>query len=134
VSPTPTPTELQALTERLALGTAQFGLAYGLNNQAGQPTPAAVAEVLAAAHTAGLTLLDTAAAYGNSEARLGELVGDTTDFELITKIPAGPPAQAAQHLTESLARLRRQQVYGVHWRIALPPARGRVATSTRLGR
>jgi aryl-alcohol dehydrogenase-like predicted oxidoreductase len=101
------------LTERLALGTAQFGLAYGLNNQAGQPSTAAVAEVLAAAHAAGLTLLDTAAAYGNSEARLGELAGKNPDFELITKLPAGPPAQVAQHLAESLARLRRTQLYGV---------------------
>lgn len=113
MSPSPTPTELQALTERLALGTAQFGLAYGLNNQAGQPTPTAVAEVLAAARAAGLTLLDTAAAYGNSEARLGELIGANADFELITKVPAGPPAQVALHLAESLARLRREQVYGV---------------------
>lgn len=101
------------LTERLALGTAQFGLAYGLNNQAGQPSAAAVAEVLAAAQAAGLTLLDTAAAYGNSEARLGELVGDNATFELITKLPAGPPAQVAQHLAESLGRLRRKELYGV---------------------
>jgi len=103
----------QLFAQRLALGTAQFGLAYGLNNQAGQPSAAAVAEVLAAAQAAGLTLLDTAAAYGNSEARLGELVGENASFELITKLPAGPPAQVAQHLAESLARLRRQQVYGV---------------------
>lgn len=101
------------LTERLALGTAQFGLAYGLNNQAGQPSAAAVAEVLAAAQAAGLTLLDTAAAYGNSEARLGELVGENVVFELITKLPAGPPAQVAQHLAESLGRLRRKELYGV---------------------
>jgi aryl-alcohol dehydrogenase-like predicted oxidoreductase len=97
----------------LALGTAQFGLAYGLNNQAGQPSAAAVAEVLAAAQATGLTLLDTAAAYGNSEARLGELAGENPAFELITKLPAGPPAQVAQHLAESLGRLRRTQLYGV---------------------
>jgi aryl-alcohol dehydrogenase-like predicted oxidoreductase len=103
----------QALTQRLALGTAQFGLAYGLNNQAGQPSTAAVAAVLAAAQAAGLTLLDTAAAYGNSEARLGELAGDNPAFSLITKLAAGPPAQVAQHLAESLARLRRPQLYGV---------------------
>nr|WP_236018577.1 aldo/keto reductase [Hymenobacter sp. BT559] len=104
---------MPALTQRLALGTAQFGLAYGLNNQAGQPTTLAVAEVLAAAQAAGLTLLDTAAAYGNSEARLGELAGDNAAFSLITKLPAGPPAQVAQHLAESLARLRRGKLYGV---------------------
>lgn len=101
------------LTQHLALGTAQFGLAYGLNNQAGQPAAAAVAEVLAAAQAAGLTLLDTAAAYGNSETRLGELVGDNAAFDLITKLPAGPPAQVARHLREALARLRRGQLYGV---------------------
>jgi aryl-alcohol dehydrogenase-like predicted oxidoreductase len=103
----------QSFAQRLALGTAQFGLAYGLNNQAGQPSTAAVAEILAAAQAAGLTLLDTAAAYGNSEARLGELAGENSHFELITKLPAGPPAQVAQQLAESLARLRRERVYGV---------------------
>jgi aryl-alcohol dehydrogenase-like predicted oxidoreductase len=99
VSAAPTTT---SLTQRLALGTAQFGLAYGLNNQTGQPSAIVVAEVLAAAQSAGLTLLDTASAYGNSEARLGELAGENATFELITKLPAGPPAQVAQHLAESL--------------------------------
>ncbi|WP_198172491.1 aldo/keto reductase [Hymenobacter ginkgonis] len=114
MSPTPaTAAEVRALTQRLALGTAQFGLAYGLNNHAGQPTPAAVAEVLAAAQAAGLTLLDTAAAYGDSETRLGELAGKNSAFDLITKVAAGPPAQVTQHLAESLARLRRPRVYGV---------------------
>ena len=103
----------QLFAQRLALCTAQFGLAYGLNNQAGQPSPEAVADVLAAAQAAGLTLLDTAAAYGNSEARLGELAGANSAFELITKLPAGPPAQVAQQLAESLGRLRRAQLYGV---------------------
>lgn len=113
MSPAATLADTRALTQRLALGTAQFGLAYGLNNQAGQPSTAAVAEVLAAAQAAGLTLLDTAAAYGNSEARLGELAGANPAFEVITKLPAGPPTQVAQHLAESLARLRRTQLYGV---------------------
>ncbi|MBJ6142520.1 aldo/keto reductase [Siccationidurans sp. BT559] len=103
----------QLFAQRLALGTAQFGLAYGLNNQAGQPSTGAVAEVLAAAQAAGLTLLDTAATYGNSEARLGELAGQNSAFELITKLPAGPPAQVAQQLAESLGRLRREKLYGV---------------------
>jgi len=88
-------------------------LAYGINNEAGQPTPTAVAEVLAAARAAGLTLLDTAAAYGNSEARLGELLRDNSGFEIITKVGAGPPALVAQYWAESLARLRREQLYGV---------------------
>ena len=113
MSAAPTPPETRALAQRLALGTAQFGLAYGINNTAGQPTPTAVAEVLAAARAAGLTLLDTAAAYGNSEARLGELYKKVGDFQIITKISAGPPTLVAQHLAESLARLHRRRLYGV---------------------
>ena len=112
MSATATPAPAQPLTQRLALGTAQFGLAYGLNNQTGQPSTTAVADVLAAAKAAGLTLLDTAAAYGNSEARLGELVSEKAGFEIITKLPAGPPAQVTQHLAESLARLKRARLYG----------------------
>jgi aryl-alcohol dehydrogenase-like predicted oxidoreductase len=88
-------------------------LAYGLNNQAGQPSTAAVAEILAAAQAAGLTLLDTAAAYGDSEVRLGQLAGANPAFSLITKLPAGPPAQVARDLAAALARLRRPQLYGV---------------------
>ena len=107
-APAPSP-----FAQRLALGTAQFGLAYGLNNQAGQPSAVAVAAVLAAAQAAGLTLLDTAAAYGNSEARLGELAGQNPAFELITKLPAGPTAQVTQQLADSLGRLRRKHLYGV---------------------
>ncbi|GAB3634608.1 aldo/keto reductase [Hymenobacter arcticus] len=113
MSPAPTPADLRALTQRLALGTAQFGLAYGLNNQAGQPASTAVTAILATAQAASLTLLDTASAYGNSEARLGELAGENPVFELITKVPAGPAAAVTQHLTESLARLRRTRLYGV---------------------
>ena len=111
--PQPPAADQRPLTARLALGTAQFGLAYGLNNQAGQPPLAAVAEVLAEARAAGLTLLDTAAAYGNSEARLGELLRGSADFEIITKLAAGPPAEVARQLTEALARLQRGAVYGV---------------------
>lgn len=108
-----TPAATRALAQRLALGTAQFGLAYGLNNQAGQPSTAAVAEILAAAQAASFTLLDTAAAYGDSEARLGQLAGDNPAFDLITKLPAGPPARVAHDLAASLARLRRPRLYGV---------------------
>ena len=129
--------ETRLFAQRLALGTAQFGLAYGLNNQAGQPSTNAVAEVLAAAQAASLTLLDTAAAYGNSEARLGELASQNPTFELITKLPAGPPAQVAQHLAESLARLRRAQLYGVMFHAFKPlqeePAAWQALQAARAG-
>jgi len=105
--------ETQAFAQRLVLGTAQFGLAYGLNNAAGQPDLTHVTDVLEAAHQAGLTMLDTAAAYGDSELRLGQLLNGSSRFELVTKIPAGPPEMVRQALAESLVRLKRSAVYGV---------------------
>lgn len=104
---------------RLALGTAQFGLAYGLNNTGGQPPLNAVAVILRDARAAGLTLLDTAAAYGDSEARLGQLLATapTADelppWQVVTKLAAGAPEAVLRQLREALARLRQPAVYGV---------------------
>ena len=100
---------------RLALGTAQLGLAYGINNTAGRPDDAAVDEILRAAAAAGLSLLDTAAAYGDSEARLGQWLAawPTADFQLVTKVAAGAPAAVTAQVRESLAQLGRPGVYGL---------------------
>jgi aryl-alcohol dehydrogenase-like predicted oxidoreductase len=100
--------------QKLALGTAQFGLAYGINNTQGRPADATVAAVLAEAQAAGLSLLDTAAAYGDSEARLGEwLRGHEAPFEVVTKVAAAAPAVVRAAVQASLQRLQLPRVYGV---------------------
>ena len=104
------------LVGRLALGTAQFGLDYGINNTAGRPTDTTVQDILRTARAAGITLLDTAVAYGDSEARLGVITfgqeGESPAFEVVTKLAAGPAPQVLHQLQESLLRLRRRSVYG----------------------
>lgn len=71
---------------RLALGTVQFGLPYGVANTQGQVNPEQAEAMLGAARDAGIDTLDTAIAYGEAEELLGRIgVGD---FRLITKIPA----------------------------------------------
>jgi len=62
-----------ALTSRLALGTVQFGLAYGVANQSGQVALAEAAKIVEEARNRGLDTLDTAIAYGESELRLGRI-------------------------------------------------------------
>ena len=49
---------------KLILGTAQFGLNYGISNTRGQIAPSEVNFILTEAGKAGITTLDTAAAYG----------------------------------------------------------------------
>ncbi|MEO0411754.1 MAG: aldo/keto reductase [Pseudomonadota bacterium] len=73
---------------RLSLGTAQFGLDYGITNSHGQVSPAQVEAVLETALTRGITDIDTAAAYGNAEAVLASSHVDFQAFDITSKIPA----------------------------------------------
>jgi aryl-alcohol dehydrogenase-like predicted oxidoreductase len=84
---------------QLALGTVQFGLAYGIAGN-GQAVPEAqVRSILAAAWDAGVRTLDTAAAYGDIEGRLAGLCG-ALPFDIVSKVPAIPdaltPSEAAR--------------------------------------
>jgi aryl-alcohol dehydrogenase-like predicted oxidoreductase len=74
---------------RLALGTAQFGLTYGVANSAGRVNSAAVSQILARAAAAGVDTLDTAVAYGESESVLGR--ADVSGWKVISKLPPLPP-------------------------------------------
>ncbi len=73
------------MIERIALGTVQFGLSYGVANRDGQMSRTQAGEVIQYARRAGLNTLDTAAAYGDSEARLGEI--GVRDWRVVTKLP-----------------------------------------------
>ncbi len=57
---------------KLALGTAQFGLPYGIANQGGKVARLAARDMLQLAALKGIDTLDTAIAYGESETCLGE--------------------------------------------------------------
>jgi aryl-alcohol dehydrogenase-like predicted oxidoreductase len=76
------------MAPQLCLGTAQFGLPYGITNAAGQVAEPEVRVLLAEASAAGLTLLDTAQAYGDAEAVLGRTLPPGHPFRLISKLPA----------------------------------------------
>jgi len=102
---------------KLALGTVQFGLAYGVANTAGQMSEAESQDVLTLARGSGIDTVDTAAAYGNSEARLGKI--GVRDFRIVTKLPALPDGEndvdawVEGAMRASLDALRCDRVYGV---------------------
>jgi len=68
---------------KLALGTVQFGLDYGITNHSGQVARDEVKDILDYAKTNNIDTLDTAARYGNSEQILGEV--GVNNFRIITK-------------------------------------------------
>jgi aryl-alcohol dehydrogenase-like predicted oxidoreductase len=102
---------------RLALGTAQLGLHYGVANRAGRVSSSDAAGIVGEARRAGIDTIDTAAAYGESEAVLGE--AGVGGFHVVTKLPAIPgdagdlEAWFERSLAASLARLRVERVYGL---------------------
>ncbi len=59
---------------RVALGTAQFGLEYGIANQTGKPGEEEIEKILYTASAIGINLLDTASAYGDSEKIIGRIL------------------------------------------------------------
>jgi aryl-alcohol dehydrogenase-like predicted oxidoreductase len=72
---------------KLALGTAQFGLDYGISNTQGQVCLSEVNKILTLARQENIDTLDTAPAYGDSENVLGK-TGLASQFNIISKIPA----------------------------------------------
>ena len=61
---------------KLTLGTAQFGLDYGINNCSGKPDIKESIEMLEYAYSNGIKSVDTAAAYGDSEIVIGKWIED----------------------------------------------------------
>lgn len=95
---------------RLALGTAQFGMAYGVANASGKVPAGEVEKILAYASGRGIDTLDTAVGYGESETVLGTF--PLGSWHVISKIGAAPdgcpdiPAWVNAQVEGSLTRLR----------------------------
>ena len=93
------------MVSELVLGTVQWGQPYGIANQTGQPTERDVAGMLDAARRAGVRSLDTARAYGNSEAVIGRLVGKELSWRILTKVDPLVSNDGVASRLEALSRL-----------------------------
>jgi len=100
------------MTSKLILGTVQFGLNYGINNKSGQMTEDQVFKILDFAFDSNIRWLDTAAAYGNSEERIGRyfLANKGKEFAIITKFNLKTGFTPVQSLENSLHRLQIKKV------------------------
>lgn len=98
---------------KLALGTAQFGLDYGINNVRGKVPTEEVFELLTFAFQNGIDTVDTAYAYGDSEEILGRFINkNKTNLRIISKLPSGYEKDTARVIHTSLKRLRSDSIYG----------------------
>lgn len=81
-------TLLASIVQKLALGTAQFGLPYGVANRTGVVTSTEGRLILDEALARGIDTLDTAVGYGESEEVLGRL--NVAGFRVVSKLPGVP--------------------------------------------
>jgi aryl-alcohol dehydrogenase-like predicted oxidoreductase len=91
---------------RLMLGTVQFGLPYGVANRTGQPSLGEVRAIVGAAIDGGVNCIDTAAAYGSSEAVLGQVLHELKAADrvvVVTKVRALTPEELADGKRAALA-------------------------------
>ena len=90
---------------KIALGTVQFGMNYGISNTTGQVPSAEISKILDYCKANGIDTLDTAQGYGESEKVLSQF--DLSSFKIITKLIGDV------RLETSLENLKIQSVYGL---------------------
>lgn len=102
---------------KLALGTVQFGVDYGVANASGRVSHDEGVRILQEAWESGIKFLDTAIAYGESEQALGEIGVDK--WQVVTKLPGIPDScpdvrgWVKEQTHGSLERLGLQRLYAV---------------------
>lgn len=106
---------------KLGLGTAQFGMKYGTFNKNGTVQENEVNLILSNSSNLGITYLDTAAMYGESERILGRILPVNHCFNIITKTPHFNSSCVSKEdisellttFTKSLNNLGLQSIYGI---------------------
>lgn len=100
---------------KICLGTAQFGLDYGIANKKGKISKEEVFEILDYAYNKGIMTLDTAHSYGESEERIGEFISESKNtYNIISKLPPldNSELNVESYYLETLQRLRQEKIYG----------------------
>lgn len=104
------------MVKKIILGTAQFGLNYGINNKKKKPNSEEVFNILNYAYSNGVQILDTAESYGNAEIIISDFIKEfpKKSFKIITK--NCPTQVSVDNITErilsSCDSFNVQQLYG----------------------
>ncbi len=100
--------------KKLIIGTAQFGMQYGVSNTTGVPNQKELKNIINYCLENNIKFLDTAASYGNSEKTLGKT--GVKDFKIITKIKVNKTCNLQSLLSslrDSCEKLKVNKLEGV---------------------
>jgi len=93
---------------KLCIGTAQWGMPYGISNIKGQTKIREVSKILSLACLENIKHIDTANSYGNAEKVLGN--HELSFFSIITKIPKFKNDNITKSDINKLTRLLKQSL------------------------
>lgn len=102
---------------KLALGTVQFGMKYGIANNSSKFSLKDISKILNLAKQNKILTLDTAIDYGLSETYLGKQ--NLEDFKIITKLPEMPQdindikSWVFNEIKHSLERLNQNKMHAI---------------------
>lgn len=103
--------------KKIALGTVQFGLEYGIANKSGQVSIEQIGSILEYAKKNTINTLDTAIGYGSSEERLGHV--GVSQWNVITKLPTlsesikDVKGWVRETVEQSMLRLQTENINGL---------------------
>jgi len=98
---------------KIALGTAQFGMDYGINNKRGKIPKKEAIEILKEILKFGINTIDTAYSYGESETIIGEFIKKyNKKFKIISKLPECNLKEISEIFNLSLKKLNIDKFYG----------------------
>jgi len=99
------------LNSKIGIGSAQFGISYGISNFKGKTTSEEVRKILDLAEKSGIYTLDTAAAYGDAEDVLGRY--NLSKFMVVSKfMPPENGQKIRNQLLSCLTKLKTTSIYG----------------------
>lgn len=100
------------MASKLVLGTAQFGMNYGINNKQRRLPDDQIFRILEFALDNGLDTLDTAYDYGNSENTIGKFMEQhKVNFKVISKLSWQKQLPPESIINASLERLHLDKIY-----------------------
>ncbi|WP_417444252.1 aldo/keto reductase [Joostella sp.] len=98
------------LNHKIGIGTAQFGMKYGISNMKGKTPISQVTNILSLAKRRGVIYIDTASAYGNAEKVLG--LCNLDGFRIVSKFMPPVDLSITDQLNKTLQDLNVPMLYG----------------------
>ena len=101
---------------KIIIGSAQFGLNYGVSNNTGKVPASEAHKILKLALSNEINRIDTAISYGNAEEVIGSF-NEVKKLSIITKIPKISSSdyhkEIKYRIEESINRLKSKSVYAI---------------------